>query len=559
MSNPVISNSYVGNGSTVLYSFTFPYIEIADINVKIDDVLTTEYTFANATTIQLNSAPASGANVSIFRDTDDTDLKAVFFPGSAIRARDLNDNFTQALYVVQEATFDAGSATSVANQALDKADDALIDSAAALTAATAAENSAHTAETSAQSALSSVSSAVSASTQAAADAAAAQTAATSAQGFANTATTDAGTALTTANSAASAATQASTDATQASTDAATAISTANAASTLATTANTNATSALSGVSTAQTAANNATTAATAASTTATAAQASATAAQASATAAAASAQAVEDALEDSGVQSINTLTGAVVLDADDIDDSSTTNKFATSTQLTDIGTAVQPADLSTVATSGDYDDLTNKPTIPTIDPNTVIDANYVQTDQNFTDADHTKLDGIEAGAQVNAVTSVNGSTGAVTVTTFSGDYADLSNTPTIPSAAPVDSVNSSTGVVVLDAGDVGALDLTGGTMTGTLETTERTITASAFDLSTGNHWTCGAITVPNPSNCVAGTSGLIRITAGPVVWGSYFKFPSGSAPTIASFPAIIPFYVQSASVILLGNVSEGIS
>ena len=97
------------------------------------------------------------------------------------------------------------------------------------------------------------------------------------------------------------------------------------------------------------------------------------------------------------------------------------------------------------------------------------------------------------------------------------------------------------------------------TFTATIQTTERTITAGAFDLSTGNHWTCGAITVPAPTNATAGTSGLIRITAGSVVWNSVFKFPGGSAPTIASFPAIIPFYVQSSSVILMGNVVEGIS
>ncbi len=103
------------------------------------------------------------------------------------------------------------------------------------------------------------------------------------------------------------------------------------------------------------------------------------------------------------------------------------------------------------------------------------------------------------------------------------------------------------------------LEVAGITNVDALQTTERTITASTFDLSTGNHWTCGAITVPNPSNCVAATSGLIRITAGPVVWSNHFKFPGGSAPTITSFPAIIPFYVQSNIVILMGNVSEGIS
>ena len=97
------------------------------------------------------------------------------------------------------------------------------------------------------------------------------------------------------------------------------------------------------------------------------------------------------------------------------------------------------------------------------------------------------------------------------------------------------------------------------TFTVATRTTERTITAGAFDLSTGNLWTVGAITVPNPTNAAAGQTGAIRITAGPVVWSSNFKFPGGTAPTIATFPAIIPFYVQNASTILMGYVSEGIA
>ena len=97
------------------------------------------------------------------------------------------------------------------------------------------------------------------------------------------------------------------------------------------------------------------------------------------------------------------------------------------------------------------------------------------------------------------------------------------------------------------------------TFTVATRTTERTITAGAFDLSTGNLWTVGAITVPNPTNAAAGQTGAIRITAGPVVWSSNFKFPVATAPTIAGFPAIIPFYVQDASTILMGNVVEGIA
>ena len=45
--------------------------------------------------------------------------------------------------------------------------------------------------------------------------------------------------------------------------------------------------------------------------------------------------------------------------------------------------------------SGDYNDLTNVPT------DLVHDANYVHTDNNYTTAEKTKLEGIEAGAEVN--------------------------------------------------------------------------------------------------------------------------------------------------------------
>ena len=64
---------------------------------------------------------------------------------------------------------------------------------------------------------------------------------------------------------------------------------------------------------------------------------------------------IADLVALAAVSSVNTQTGAVVLDADDISDSSTTNKFATATQLTDIGTAVQPGDnVSTLTNDAGY-------------------------------------------------------------------------------------------------------------------------------------------------------------------------------------------------------------
>ena len=107
------SNSYTGNGSTVDFSFTFPYQNNTDIKVSVDEVLqdlTTHYTLHNATTIRFGTAPASGKKIKVYRDTDSSKLAATFYPGSAIRSSDLNDNYTQNLYVTQETENDATQA-----------------------------------------------------------------------------------------------------------------------------------------------------------------------------------------------------------------------------------------------------------------------------------------------------------------------------------------------------------------------------------------------------------------------------------------------------------------
>ena len=103
------------------------------------------------------------------------------------------------------------------------------------------------------------------------------------------------------------------------------------------------------------------------------------------------------------------------------------------------------------------------------------------------------------------------------------------------------------------------LPLSGGALTGSVTATERTITAGAFDLATGNFWTCGAIAIPNPTHAKAAMSGLIRLTAAPTGWGGNFKHAGGSATAPTAFPAIVPFYVQSASVILVGKPVEGMA
>ena len=165
--------TYNGNGSTTAFTFTFPYINTDDIKASISDVVTTAFSVSGST-LTFNTAPASGTNnVKIFRETNNTTIQADFQSGSALRAVDLNDNFTQVLYVTQEAT--DGSTTAVSDSAA-----AVTTANTASTNATNAVNTANTASTNATTALNTANSATT---------------------TANSATTTANTALTTANTA----------------------------------------------------------------------------------------------------------------------------------------------------------------------------------------------------------------------------------------------------------------------------------------------------------------------------------------------------------------------
>ena len=106
----VTENNYQGNGVKTNYNFTFPYLKTSDVKASLDGVATTNFTFVNATTIQFNNgatppvatAPANGALIKIFRETGVDNLAATFYAGSAIKSEDLNDNFTQNLFITQE-------------------------------------------------------------------------------------------------------------------------------------------------------------------------------------------------------------------------------------------------------------------------------------------------------------------------------------------------------------------------------------------------------------------------------------------------------------------------
>jgi hypothetical protein len=111
--------TYTGDGSDVTFGpIPFPYLEDSDVLITINGVATTAFTIDPSTKIiTFSSAPADGTLIRVYRNTNNDTLAATFISGSAIRAVDLNDNFTQNLYVIQEIDNNAvqtdGSTTMV--------------------------------------------------------------------------------------------------------------------------------------------------------------------------------------------------------------------------------------------------------------------------------------------------------------------------------------------------------------------------------------------------------------------------------------------------------------
>ena len=93
---------------------------------------------------------------------------------------------------------------------------------------------------------------------------------------------------------------------------------------------------------------------------------------------------------------------------------------------------------------------------------------------------------------------------------------------------------------------------------------QNAITAGAgnWNLNNGNFWTLGAVVVPNPTNMVAGMSGLIVNTAAatwPAAGGATFQYAANTPPNITEFPAVIPFYCTNNTTIFIGTPTVNIT
>jgi hypothetical protein len=117
------------------------------------------------------------------------------------------------------------------------------------------------------------------------------------------------------------------------------------------------------------------------------------------------------------VTSVNSETGAVVLDADDISDATTTNKFTTQTDIDKLAGIETGAEVNTV------DSVNTQTGAVVLDADDIDDS--TTTNKFTTQTDIDKLAGIESGAEVNTVDSVNGETGVVVL-----DADDIDDTST---------------------------------------------------------------------------------------------------------------------------------
>lgn len=151
--------------------------------------------------------------------------------------------------------------------------------------------------------------------------------------------------------------------------------------------------------------------------------------------------------------------------------------------------------------SGSYNDLTNKPTIPDAQiqsdweqsdnskkdyiknkpQNLVSDADYVHTDNNYSDTEKNKLGGIAAGAEVNVQADWNEAD--------SSDDAYIKNKPTIPAAQVNSDWNANSGVAEIlnkpDLTDYIEKSETAGLMKndGTVDTNSYALTSQIPDVS----------------------------------------------------------------------------
>lgn len=164
------------------------------------------------------------------------------------------------------------------------------------------------------------------------------------------------------------------------------------------------------------------------------------------------------------VASVNGFTGIVVLDADDIDDTATTNKFATAAQLTKVDyiTITQAVDLDALESASHAAvtlnaDATTQDTLNLSGQEIQVNLATTSAAGAMSASDKTKLDGIEAGATADQIASevpvtptgnLSSSNVQAALQELQGDIDTLNSTPSY--ATVISLTQASHGFIVGD-------------------------------------------------------------------------------------------------------------
>jgi len=121
--------NYVGDGSTVNFSVTYPYLMKSHVKVYVQGILKTidvDYTWLNAGTIQFDSAPLEDEVVSLIRSSGRTARLVDYQTGSILEEKTLDKDSNQLFYLMQEA-FDALVSASGEDSAIFSTPAAILD------------------------------------------------------------------------------------------------------------------------------------------------------------------------------------------------------------------------------------------------------------------------------------------------------------------------------------------------------------------------------------------------------------------------------------------------
>jgi hypothetical protein len=95
--------NYTGDNTTTTFSIPFTFQNTSEISVTVDGVAETGLTFPSTSTVQLTSAPSTGAVVQVRRTTDLTARAVDFASGSVLTEEDLDNSSIQVFHAAQEA------------------------------------------------------------------------------------------------------------------------------------------------------------------------------------------------------------------------------------------------------------------------------------------------------------------------------------------------------------------------------------------------------------------------------------------------------------------------